>query len=250
MPTDIAVANLGLPLLESLRKLITIALVAAAFLFGLMSTIYFSVRGREVTVPAVTGKFVWAGESELESAGLNLRRRATRYSTDVKSDTILDQSPRAGEIVKVGQTIAVVVSRETAKEGEAAATVAEVKDEGESDDQVSESESSVGKASEAATKNTNANTNKEKRSRNLNAKNVANRNAGNVNRAETANINRKTIPNLSGNSNIRSANTNLRNVNAPPLPPRNTNTANINRRTPAAAVIPTPPKAVINPRVP
>lgn len=240
-------------MLESLRKLIIIAIIAAAFLIGLMSTIYFSVRGREVTVPAITGKLVWTGESELESAGLNLRRRATRYSTEVKSDTILDQSPRAGQIVKVGQTIAVVVSRETAKEGESAATVAEDakdKDEGEPTDQASAG-SNTDDTTEPATKNVNRNRERRNRNANANAKGVANTNAGNVNNRGITNINRNLNPTLRGNSNIRSANTNIRNVNAtPPLLPRTTNTANVNRRTPAAAAIPTPSKAVTNPRVP
>lgn len=47
----------------------------------------------------------------LEKEGLNIRVRAARYNAGSTPDIILDQSPRAGAVVKSGVTVSVVVSR-------------------------------------------------------------------------------------------------------------------------------------------
>ena len=99
-------------------KLATLASIAAAFTLALVATIYLSLRSPEVKVPEVTGKSQTEAESLLAEAGLNVRTRARRYSAEVKPDTVLDQAPRSGEMVKSGQTVAIVVSRAEAKAGE------------------------------------------------------------------------------------------------------------------------------------
>ncbi len=91
--------------------------IAAAFLFGLATTVYLSLRSPEVTVPNVVGTNRFEAEKILGDADLNFRVRATRPSTQAKPDTVLFQLPRPGEIVKAGQTVAMDISR-TAKEGE------------------------------------------------------------------------------------------------------------------------------------
>ncbi|HYE66341.1 MAG TPA: PASTA domain-containing protein, partial [Pyrinomonadaceae bacterium] len=97
--------------LSALGKIGIILAIAVAFVVGLTGTIYLSLRSPGVKVPDVVGKDYITGESALNDAGLYIRRRATRASADAQPNIILDQSPRAGEIIKAGQTVAVVVSR-------------------------------------------------------------------------------------------------------------------------------------------
>ena len=96
-------------------------MIAVAFLFGVVSTVYLSLRSPEVKVPDVTGKDRFEAEKILANADLNFRIRATRPSNQVKPDTVLFQLPRAGEVVKAGQTVSMDVILET-KAGEASET--------------------------------------------------------------------------------------------------------------------------------
>src|ERR1051325_9221412 len=93
-----------------------------AFLFGVATTVYLSLRSPEVKVPDVVGKDRFEAEKILADADLNFRIRATRPSNQVKPDTVLFQLPRGGEVVKAGQTVAMDVSRAT-KAGEASEKV-------------------------------------------------------------------------------------------------------------------------------
>lgn len=104
-------------ILAVLGKIGILGLILIAFAFGLAGTVYLSLRSPNVTVPDVTSKTYGEGESALESAGLTIRERARRFKSDVKPGVILDQFPRAGSVVKQGQTVAVIVSR-APKEGE------------------------------------------------------------------------------------------------------------------------------------
>jgi beta-lactam-binding protein with PASTA domain len=169
------------------QRITVVIAIALAFLFGLATTVYLSLRSPEVTVPNVLGRDRFEAENILGKAGLNFRVRATRPSNQVKSDTVLFQLPRAGEVVKTGQTVAMDISRAT-KEGESSVTPPTVEEE---------------KKSETA--NTNSNENKQARSKNTNKN--ANEN-GNANSNRTANANTNaTRPRLSANSNV-SAKTN------------------------------------------
>jgi hypothetical protein len=109
----VAVRNI----LSAFGKLGVVALIAVAFAFGLVSTVYLSLRSPDISVPEVVNQSYFDGERTLARAGLDIRERAKRYKAGVEPGTILDQSPRAGEIIKAGQTVAVVVSR-APKEGE------------------------------------------------------------------------------------------------------------------------------------
>jgi beta-lactam-binding protein with PASTA domain len=104
-------------ILSAFGKLGLVALLAVAFAFGLLTTVYLSLRSPNITVPDVSGKTYTDGENILSKAGLDIRERASRYKQNVPPGVILDQSPHAGEVIKGGQTVAVVVSR-APKEGE------------------------------------------------------------------------------------------------------------------------------------
>jgi hypothetical protein len=109
----VAVRNI----LSAFGKLGVVALIAVAFAFGLVSTIYLSLRSPDISVPEVVNQSYFDGERTLSRAGHDIRERAKRYKAGVEPGIILDQSPRAGEVIKAGQTVAVVVSR-APKEGE------------------------------------------------------------------------------------------------------------------------------------
>ncbi|MBA2646348.1 MAG: PASTA domain-containing protein [Pyrinomonadaceae bacterium] len=213
--------------LSALGRLGMIGAIMAAFGVGLAGTIYLSLRSPEVEVPDIVSKDRFDGEATLRDSGLNVRIRASRYKADAKPGTILDQSPRAGEVVKVGQTIAVVLSREP-KEGEAPAG------RDEDADDAANAESSRGGSSDT---NKNDNQNRNQRSKNVNRntvnknanKNTANQNAGNRN----ANTNR--IANRNANVANRNNNQNTNNRNAV------RNIANVNRRAPTPATTPANP---------
>ena len=107
---------------SAIGKLLIVAVLAAAFLVGLFGVVYLSLRGEEIKVPEVTGKDFLESEKELSQLGLKIKRRATRYSQE-KPNTILEQSPKAGETAKTGQLILVVVSQINPESTEAPATV-------------------------------------------------------------------------------------------------------------------------------
>jgi beta-lactam-binding protein with PASTA domain len=213
--------------LASLGKVGIVLAVLVAFLFGLLGTVYLSLRTAEVTVPDVLGKDRFTAETMLDDAGLKLRVRGARASAD-KPDTILSQLPEAGQVVKAGIPVAVEVSR-APKEGESVRSSAE--DAKQEPDKPADNSNS-NQSSTATNQNQNQNQNKPKnKNTNKNANNTNNKNANNSN-----NTNRNS------NANNRNANANRntgnRNANTTPNANRTTNNSNTNRRPP---VITTPP---------
>jgi beta-lactam-binding protein with PASTA domain len=212
-------------------KIGIIIAIAIAFLFGMAATVYLSLRSSEVKVPDVMGKDRMSAESLLSDAGLNMRVRATRPSADAKPDTVLFQLPSAGEVVKVGQTIAVDVTR-SALAGESAPST-NVQKPSEADNG-NENQNT----NEAAQTNQNENQNKEKKNKNANNKNANNsNNANNANNSNNKNANNKNANNANNrnaqNGNVKpNSNTNANNKNT------NSNNSNVNKRAP---VISTPP---------
>lgn len=183
--------NAAIKVLSVLRRLSIIVAIAVTFLFGLATTVYLSLRSSEVRVPEVVGKDRFDAEKVLADAGLNFRVRATRPSNQSKPDTVLFQLPRAGEVVKMGQTVAMDISR-AAREGEAAEGAA-------TDKRVAE------EAENANREPSDANENRPKRNRNAN-KNAnenanANSNANRTPNANTRNVNAATNANANSNSN-------------------------------------------------
>lgn len=186
------------------RSIAVVIAIAFVFLFGVATTVYLSLRSPEVKVPDVVGKNRFDAEKILGDADLKFRIRATRPSNEAQPDTVMFQLPRAGEVVKAGQTVAMDVSR-LAKAGESSEKV--------TPDEPAENRNTNSSA--------NANENKPKRPRPKNTNENANANTnGNANRSVNAN---KPI-----NANRANANTGTVNANATPR-------ANVNRITPANA---------------
>ena len=205
-------------------------MIAVAFLFGVVSTVYLSLRSPEVKVPDLVGKDRFEAEKILAEADLNFRIRATRPSNQVKPDTVLFQLPRGGEVVKAGQTVAMDVSRAT-KAGEASETVKPVE-------------------SESPNSNTSTNTNENKPRRPKNTNENANGNA-NANANRNANVNRPINANINRPINANRPNANSLTPNANLTPRTNSNQSlkppsangNENRRP----VTPKPAPTVPNP---
>jgi len=210
--------------LLALKRILIVVGIAIAFSIGLIGAIVLSLHSSQTTVPNIVGKDRITAENEISAARLNFRVRATRPASDAQPNTVLIQIPTAGQEVKVGQTVAVDISRPT-KEGETSTTTP-----------------------------ANANTATEKKPENTNASN-SNANANdNKPKKKPANANSNTNANASGNRNAnrianqnRDANTNRAtstNTNANPgeTPARNLNTnrtnLDTNRRPPVVA--PTP----------
>lgn len=107
---------------SAIGKLLVFAGLAAAFGVGLIGAVFLSLRGEEVKVPEIVGKDFGSSEQEIEGLGLKIKKRATRYSQE-KPNTVLEQLPKAGDTVKSGQTILVVISEQNPEGTEAPATL-------------------------------------------------------------------------------------------------------------------------------
>jgi beta-lactam-binding protein with PASTA domain len=221
--------NIASGAVSALRRLSIAIAIAIVFVFGLATTVYLSLRSPEVTVPDVMGKNRLEAEHILGQAGLNFRIRATRPSGELAANTVLFQLPRAGEVVKTGQTVAMDISR-TAKEGESSeAVIAEKKPEEKPENKNTN-----------ANDNSAANENKPKRNKNTNKNGNlnGNQNANSANR--NGNNNRPTV-----NRNVNSSNVNkpVDNGTRPALIINNTNSRNVgneNRSARPAAPKPSP----------
>ena len=203
-------------ILSAFGKLGVVALIAVAFAFGLLTTIYLSLHSPNIQVPEVVNQTYFDGEKTLSKAGLDIRERAKRYKPGVEPGRILDQSPRPGEVVKAGQTVAVVVSR-APKEGEKPPDEAVIEERREE------------RGTEALDQNKNQNANRRKNTnRNINGNQNANA-AANANPGANANTGGRNENANSGNSGNRNTNAprNL-NLNANAGRPRNTNSVPTN----------------------
>jgi beta-lactam-binding protein with PASTA domain len=208
--------------LTVLKRILIIVGIAIAFTGGLVGAIYLSLRSSETKVPDIVGKDRTSAENTISSAGLNFRVRAMRPGGDAKPDTVLIQVPEPGKIVKVGQTVAVDISRPV-KEGETPTAP------NSSDNSNIEKKPENDNAT-----NSNTNDNKPKRKQ-------ANKNA---NDNSNANNNRPANRNRNTNGNANRATTGNGNVNTTTTPAhsnQNSNNASkgtTNRRPPVTA--PTP----------
>src|SRR5215471_12778261 len=97
-----------------IKRIVIVIGIAIAFSLGLLGAIYLSLRSSETRVPDIVGKDRASAETTIEEAGLNFRVRATRATAEAKPDVVLIQLPAAGVTVKVGQTVAVDISRASA----------------------------------------------------------------------------------------------------------------------------------------
>jgi hypothetical protein len=235
-------------ILSSIRRITIVILIAIAFLFGLASTVYLSLRSPEVTVPNVVGKDRFEAEKILAQAELNFRVRAARPSNQAKPDTVLFQLPRPGEVVKAGQTVAMDISR-AAKEGETPETVKPAEDENPNANAASNANEN--KPKKPKNKNANENVNENE---NVNANTSAN---GNINVNRPANVNRP-LPNVNAQSATPTPHSNVnatpraninsteeRNANSRPVVNQNTR-VNANQNENRRPILPKPSPTVPN----
>ena len=193
-------------ILSVFRSIAIVLAIGIVFLFGVATTVYLSLRSPEVKVPDVVGKNRFDAEKILADADLKFRVRATRPSTEAQPDTVMFQLPRAGEVVKTGQTVAMDISR-LAKAGESSESV--TPDEpAENRNTNSAANTNENKPKRPKPKNTNENANANgntNKSINANRANVnrTNTNAGapNVNATPRSNINATTTRPAAVNSN-------------------------------------------------
>ena len=204
-------------ILTVIKRIAIVIGIAIAFSLGLLGAIYLSLRSSETRVPDIVGKDRSAAENTISDAGLNFRVRAERATGEAKPGTVLIQLPHAGEIVKVGQTVAVDISRPT-KDGEYSAP-------SNANANANAQSSPTEQDNSSSANNANANANKRK---------PANKNA-NDNSNRTANRNTNRALNGNANSNSTPVHTN---TNTSPVNRAGTNT-NVNRRPPAVRT-PTP----------
>jgi beta-lactam-binding protein with PASTA domain len=211
--------------LSAIPRLIIVIAIAIVFVLGFGTTVFLSLRSPEVKVPDVMGKDRFEAERVLGAAGLNFRVRATRPSSQVNADTVLFQVPKGGDVVKVGQTVAMDISRPV-KEGDSSDIAAPEKSPEEKP-----------ATTQANTNESTANENKPKRPKNTNknANENANTNAGTANR----NVNRAATTNK--NSNTRNTNNGANtNSNRPVLNGNSNRAVNQNRNARPAAARPSP----------
>jgi hypothetical protein len=218
--------------LSALGKVGIVLSIIVIFLFGFVGTVYLSLRTSEVKVPDISGKDRLTAETMLNDVGLSIRVRGTRPSTEKKPDTILNQLPEAGQVVKVGIPVAVEVSR-APKEGEAVSSSEE-----ETKQEASKPEDNANANQAAATnqnQNQNQNQNKPKnKNTNKNSNNANSKNANNSNKANNANNSNGARNANNANAN-RNANSSNRNANTTPNANRsnqNANKPNANKRPP------------------
>jgi hypothetical protein len=118
--------------LTVLSRALTVLAIMVVFAVGLVGTMLIFLSGSEVSVPEIVGKSYAESEDMLSDLGLRIKRRAERYSEEPEG-TILEQIPRAGETVKTGQMILVVVSKSVPDGDERPATIQKGADKEEDD---------------------------------------------------------------------------------------------------------------------
>lgn len=199
-------------------KLLTVIVLAAAFLFGAVGVVYMSLQGEELKVPEIVGKDLVESERELASLGLRIKKRADRPSTD-KPNTILEQLPKAGETLKTGQTIFVVTSKKSLEGEETPPTIKKnLADEEEDSKKIEDLISDKPKKTNKTNTNTNSNKKKSSTTRdvlsnnsngnsNSDSSNSDNSNQKNSNAGDKSNKNAATNSNKS-NTNVNKSNTN------------------------------------------
>lgn len=139
--------------ISAIGKLATLGLLLLAFVLGMTGVVYMSLSGDELKVPEIVGKDFVESEKELAALGLKIKKRADRVSSE-PMNTVLEQLPKAGETVKTGQLILVVVSKAGSADEEPPPSLEDI----DTDD----SEKIEEMISDKPKKKTNSNTNKKK----------------------------------------------------------------------------------------
>ena len=114
--------------ISALGRFFIVLALAGAFIVGMVSVVYMSLRGEEVQIPEVVGKDFYQSEKDLAALGLKVKKIASRYSEE-KPNTILEQRPRAGTAAKTGLMVSVIVSQQNPEGTEAPADVRKKNDD-------------------------------------------------------------------------------------------------------------------------
>lgn len=93
-----------------LQRLLTVLLLLGVFMLSAGTIMYLAWRGRTVEVPNVVGKSEEAATDELEGYGLRMQVKSRSHNEEVPSNSVSDQSPPAGSVVKTGQLVRVSLS--------------------------------------------------------------------------------------------------------------------------------------------
>lgn len=97
-------------------KFITLTAVILAFLLTIGLTAGFfwirgKIKGEEVKVPSIVGLHRDKAQEELESIGLVLKVKTEAFSQDYKKGHVIDQTIKAGDTVKLGYPVEVILSK-------------------------------------------------------------------------------------------------------------------------------------------
>ena len=177
--------------LSAIGKFFIVLALAGAFIVGLVSVVYMSLKGDEVQIPEIVGKDYKQSETELAALGLKIRRIANRYSTEAPN-TVLEQRPRAGSTAKSGLMISVIVAQPYPEGSEAPA---EFKKKGDDDEAIEEIEDLI---SDKPKKNSNKAVNSNKKKASTSRDVIANK-PSNSNSTDEGNSNSDSKSNSSGN---------------------------------------------------
>ncbi len=100
----------GIMAKRKLRPLGTIIIVAlVGLLLGVLTQVNWF--GKEVTVPDVSGLTIKAAELELEKYDLDMKISSEQFNEEYEKDTVISQDPTAGQKVKTGREIKVIISK-------------------------------------------------------------------------------------------------------------------------------------------
>ncbi len=168
--------------LSAIGKFFIVVALAGAFIVGLVSVVYMSLKGEEVQIPEIVGKDYKQSEAELESLGLKIRRIANRYSEE-PPNTILEQRPRAGSTAKSGLMISVIVAQPNPEGSEAPADIKKKADDEEAIEEIEDLISD--KPKKASNKTTTTNKKKASTSRDV----IANKSSDNSSSDDKGNSN-------------------------------------------------------------
>ena len=176
--------------LSAIGKFFIVVALAGAFIVGLVSVVYMSLKGEEVQIPEIVGKDYKQSEAELESLGLKIRRIANRYSEE-PPNTILEQRPRAGSTAKSGLMISVIVAQPNPEGSEAPA---DIKKKADDEKDIEEIEDLISdKPKKSTSKTTNSNKKKVSTSRDV----IANKSSDNSSSDDKGNSNNSSKSNSS-----------------------------------------------------
>ena len=208
-------------------KLLILIALAATFAVGMVGVVYISLQGDEIKVPEIVGKDLNAGEQELAALGLLIKKRAARPSTE-KVNTILEQLPKAGDTVKTGQKILVVVS-EAGLGGEDMPSTIKKSGDVEEDDTEKIEELISDKPKKSNKANANANSNKKKTSTTRDTLS----NNSNESNSNSANANSNSSNSNSTSNNKNAATTSNKTTNSPDVKKPNADAKPATAKTPA-----------------